>query len=584
MTDTFGAGDKPLDFGYGGVSLSLTHMGRIMALNSYHPIHGYITLTSAPPFPDDARYDPARVRAYRHDLIHQHGFGVLLPCDVIQTQVMYDADDTPMLTITLANGITARCITIMDGMQVIQDWEFSAPIAVSITGDVYLMRCPYPQLTEGGVLPPISHQTHPYISPTQVGVVNRHIGQGYMMNIGDHALTLRDDEWGRVQFVADIPPQTTCRLIITPSPTAPFVGLHHRLAKGFVAMAKHPDDPLHSRAWRYARLCATFTEQDTVCIITDHIILPLSWNRDAYYTARLFLDHPQTHILTQKHLLWMFETAERVNGLWGRSYLANGMVKDKGFQLDQQLFPLLELAEYVQITGDTALLDRLRGHIQPIFVALASHRASHALLYATEETPADDPIAQPYPLSSHILLWKVLVELAKIGCADACPHHPNDIASSILTHFIGEYHGKALFAYATDGRGGYHMYHDANDLPTVLMPVWGLCHPNDPVWRNTMDFAFSDANIGGYYDGVLGSVHTPAPWTLGDCQEWIYARIIGDSARQQAVLARLRHASQWDGALSEAYNKETGAVISRHWFLWTNALYACIKRGIFDVR
>ncbi|MCL4256394.1 MAG: hypothetical protein KJ043_21740, partial [Anaerolineae bacterium] len=94
----------------------------------------------------------------------------------------------------------------------------------------------------------------------------------------------------------------------------------------------------------------------------------------------------------------------------------------------------------------------------------------------------------------------------------------------------------------------------------------------------------SDANIGGFYDGVLGSVHTPAPWALGDCQEWIFSRVIGDFAREQTVLARLNHASQWDGGLSEAYNLKTGDVISRHWFLWTNALYACIRRGIFDVK
>jgi uncharacterized protein len=116
------------------------------------------------------------------------------------------------------------------------------------------------------------------------------------------------------------------------------------------------------------------------------------------------------------------------------------------------------------------------------------------------------------------------------------------------------------------------------------MPVWGFCTAHDPIWRNTLDFAFSDANLGGFYDGVLGSVHTPAPWALGDCQEWIFSRIIGDTAREEAVLARLHHASQWDGALSEAYDLKTGEVVSRHWFLWTNALYACIKRGIFDVK
>ncbi|MCL4255345.1 MAG: hypothetical protein KJ043_16415, partial [Anaerolineae bacterium] len=503
MTHTFGAHDKPLDFGYGGLSVSLTHTGRIMALNSYHPTHGYVTLTTAPPFPDNARYDPARVRAYRRELVKQHGFGVMLPSNVTNTQVRYDEHDNPILTMTLADGVTATCITHMESLKVFQDWEFSAPTTLFITGVVYLMRCPYPQLTEGGVLPPVGYETIPYVSDTEIGVINYQLDYGYDIHIGDTDLILSTDGSGRVAIHAQITSQTQFRMIITPispphdnqsvrrgmiyhAPTSPqiseieFLPLLHNGegGRGDEVLAS-----IHTRAWRYARLCATPTEHDTLCILTDHIILPLSWNRDAYYTARLFLDHPQTHILTQKHLLWMFETAERLNGLWGRSYLANGKIKDKGYQLDQQLFPLLELAEYVQITGDTALLDRLRGYIQPIFTALASHRAPHALLYATDETPADDPIAQPYPLSSHILFWKVLVELEKIGCADMCPHTPNDMAGVIMTHFIGDHHGKSIFAYATDGHGGHHFYHDANDVPNVLMPVWKFCHTDDPVWR-----------------------------------------------------------------------------------------------------
>jgi hypothetical protein len=610
MKHTFRAGDKPLDFGHGGISGCLTHTGRFLAINHYHPVHGYVTLSSAPPFPDEARYDPARVREYRRDLVALDGFGVVLPSDVVRTVVKYDKYANPILTMTLANGATVRCVTHIFTNGIFQDWKFSQPTTILITGRVWVMRCAYPQLTEGGVLPPVSHQSiikkdeifsaamnieNPSLSWEVT--LNYHITlipdtndairleKNIALNKGEYPIMFKITTQIQMEFWKELWLKSLLKEL-----NRYYFNYHNqknsltRLELPLMGEKDYPDDPIHTRAWRYARICATPTESDTVCILTDHIILPLSWNRDAYYTARLFLDHPQTHILAQKHLLWMFQTAERINGLWGRSYLANGNIKDRGFQLDQQLFPLLELAEYVQITGDTALLDRLREYIQPIFTALAPHRAPHALLYATDETPADDPIAQPYPLSSHILLWKVLVELEKIGCAALLPHTPNEIAQTIMAHFIGTHNDTSLFAYATDGHGGHHFYHDANDVPLVLMPVWGFCAPHDPVWLETMNFAFSDANIGGFYDGVLGSVHTPAPWTLGDCQEWIFSRVIGDSVRENSVIARLRHASQWDGGLSEAYDKQTGDVVSRHWFLWTNALYACIKRGIFDVK
>ena len=94
-----------------------------------------------------------------------------------------------------------------------------------------------------------------------------------------------------------------------------------------------------------------------------------------------------------------------------------------------------------------------------------------------------------------------------------------------------------------------------------------------------MDFAFSPANAGGYYAGRyggLGSVHTPAPWPLGDVQELAYARLIGDADRERRVIGRLLATAQWDGALPEAYEAESGAVASRHWFAWPGAALALL--------
>src|SRR5271170_6099039 len=50
------------------------------------------------------------------------------------------------------------------------------------------------------------------------------------------------------------------------------------------------------------------------------------------------------------HLVWIFDHAQRTTeGFWGRSYLANGALKDRNvFQLDQQCYPLLELAEFLE--------------------------------------------------------------------------------------------------------------------------------------------------------------------------------------------------------------------------------------------
>jgi meiotically up-regulated gene 157 (Mug157) protein len=59
-------------------------------------------------------------------------------------------------------------------------------------------------------------------------------------------------------------------------------------------------------------------------------------------------------------------------------------------------------------------------------------------------------------------------------------------------------------------------------------------------------------------------------------QELLYARGLGDQARWQKVMQKLKQVVQWDGLFSEAINEETGHVESRHWFSWPGAFLATI--------
>ncbi|NJL94027.1 MAG: glycoside hydrolase family 125 protein [Anaerolineae bacterium] len=339
-----------------------------------------------------------------------------------------------------------------------------------------------------------------------------------------------------------------------------------------VRWSSTPEDLLLRRGLLYGWQMA-IPVGETRCLLTDHMLLPLSWNRDAYYVARLLLDWPSGGgpEIVRRHLLWLFEQAERPDGAWGRAYLANGQVKDRGYQLDQQIFPLLELADYALATDDHATLERLRPHIAPTLQGILAR--GQGWLLPTEETPADDPIAYPYHFSSHVLLWYTLTRLAALPLAGDYPAQAAALHAAIWRAFALEHQGRRLFAYAIDGTGQAHFYHDANDLPLALAPQWGFCPATDPTWQATLAFAFSESNQGGSYAGGLGSVHTRAPWPLGDVQGLLMASAQGDPARYAAFLERLHRAAQWDGALPEAYAPGDFRVVSRHWFAWPNAAY-----------
>ncbi|MGH2536097.1 MAG: glycoside hydrolase family 125 protein, partial [Candidatus Promineifilaceae bacterium] len=333
---------------------------------------------------------------------------------------------------------------------------------------------------------------------------------------------------------------------------------------------------------------------DGICLITDHQLLPLSWTRDAYFLLQALDPRAAaTQRLNRRHLRWLFESARRPDGYWGRTYLANGRPKDAVFQLDQQCYPLLELAEYALATQDEPTLARLLPGVPAVLGAILARQAPagadgrRPALFASEETPGDDPMPLPYHSSSHILLWRTLEQLAAVDAR--WPFSELDLGglaaqvrAAVGDHLVAEHAGRRLFAYAADGRGNYHFYHDANDLPLALAPIWGFCPATDPIWRATMAFAFSPENRGGHYAGPaggLGSVHTPGAWPLGDVQEYLYGRLIGEEERAAAALRRLAASAFWDGALPEARDPESGRASSRHWFAWPGAaLLAAVTR------
>lgn len=585
---------KPYDFGDigtpGGIGLtgSIDGAGRLIALNVPHPAHGYITLTAAKPFPESERYNPSAVRAYRAGLATLQGVG-FAPPDGLSGTTHTQPDGAPILHVR--HG-TAESITYAGGGQAVQILQ-AAGDSPLWSGRVALMRCAYTQLTEGGPVPMPAVRTRARYADGRLIIENPALPAAAVIEgFSDPAPWERESDGpisvqigGRagqnvLRYAIDQSVEAALARLNTPAPTLDSVR-----AVWAAKLAELLSDPVLRRGLVYSLLMAV-PDGEGVCLLTDHMLLPLSWNRDAYYAARALLAWPGNRAegqdVVRRHILWMFEQAERRDGFWGRCYMANGRIKDGAFQLDQQLFPILELADYVLVSGDRAILQRLHTPITELMNHLMDLRAAGRFLFPTAETPADDPIAYPYHFSSHLLFWQVVQQLARIGVPGDWAALADALRLEIGQSFIAERDGKRLFAYATDGAGQFHLYHDANDLPLALAPAWGFCPATDPVWRETAAFAFSEANIGGYYGGRLGSVHTRAAWPLGDVQEWLIAAAAGDSQRAENVRARVGAVAQPDGGLPEAYDVATGGVVSRYWFAWPTAAYACVALGAFQ--
>ncbi|MGD8486285.1 MAG: glycoside hydrolase family 125 protein, partial [Chloroflexota bacterium] len=350
---------------------------------------------------------------------------------------------------------------------------------------------------------------------------------------------------------------------------------------------------MNQRAASYVRACTALAVGGVErAILTDHRILPLSWTRDAYWQARLLLTtwarggHNEDEQYVADHLRWLFLRCERPDARWVRSHYADGRRKDPPLQSDQQLYPLLELCDYVVATGrlpDLPPESSWESLVQEAWRAALIRVDDELALISTDQNPADDVPTYPYLASDQVLLWYTATRLAgvasHIGADEAVlTAVAQRVREAFGTRFVAEGPLGRMWAYSVNGRGGTERYMDANDLPIAMAPLWGFCEPTDELWQTTLRFAFDPENP-GYVEGPmggLGSRHTPGTWTLGDIMGWVGFGLMEDEEASEAALERLVRSAFTDGMLPEAYDPEGSGSAVRHWFAWPGAALAAI--------
>ena len=547
-------------------------------------MHGRVVLTDAPEFPDASRGDQPAARRYRADLAapSRKGFGLALLA-AGGAEAFLVEDSLPLAALDNSGYPRIEVLTLAPrgrrgALQIVRVAARDEAVGIDTEwqGKMRLARAAYTQLTPGGALPLAPSNPTTGQDGQLIWFDDRALGASAAIALPAPAQVPAGMSLPFVVAVAlaETLDEAVRDVVMLAGEGHDLVGAEVRERREWwigIGRDAETDHPIR-RATAYALDCAaTRAGDDLVAVLADHEILPLVWTRDAYYVCRMLLAlaprDDRVRAVVDGFLRWLFEAAERPSGWWPRASLANGASKDPAFQLDQQLFPFLLLEDHARLTGEARLEGRYAPARDQMLRALLARRTAFGLI-ATDETPADDPLEQPFHFSSHVLLWRVLRGVDP-GAAD-------EVRAATLTGFTDA----GRFAYAVRGARaeGPRHYHDANDLPTVFAPAWGFCAPDDPTWRATIDFAWSKANE-GYFAGPfggLGSLHTPHPWPLGDLQEVVVARIQGDAARERRGWERLDRVETWDGLLPEAYDETTGAVASRHHFAWPAALRALL--------
>jgi hypothetical protein len=560
--------------GSGVVCASLTPAGAWLSIGTVHPVHGFVELNALPRFDEGTRGDPTATRQHRATMTDER---------------------SAFLTLRPAPRPDAWRAAASD-RAVVQRWRLAENTEVAFSGT--LDRPALAEITETDPPSATGSRTELQAAGRRLLVRAEALPAVALLEASTGAWSLAT-EGARLWAPAG---ELEVRIGLWPEAEAPDDPAVSRMAVAETGSADAAADPgqpwvdhLVEGALAYVRGCTALrVARDEQVILTDHRILPLSWTRDAYYQALLLLatDDADDRIRVADHLRWLWRRCERPDGRWVRSHHANGHRKDRAFQADQQLYPVLELADFFWVTGN------LPDGIDWTDAVAAAWRATLAEvdpglgLIRSAETAADDPAGAPYIAASQVALWYAAVRLAEMAEAGVLALPAGElrgVADRVREGFERHLTAEWGWAYATDGHGSRVAYHDANDLPVALAPLWGFCSPRDPAWRATMAFAFSSSNP-GFVTGPLaglGSVHTAGAWALGDVQAWLLAAVIGDARGAAAALDRLRRVAFADGMLPEAYAAgEASDTIDRvrTWFAWPGAALAALlllaRRGL----
>src|SRR5690606_39796115 len=184
-----------------------------------------------------------------------------------------------------------------------------------------------------------------------------------------------------------------------------------------------------------------------------------------------------------------------------------------------------------------------------------------------EVLASGDRADYPYVSYDNALLWRFCKALPQLwrpfeGEPPArLEKGADEIDAAFWQRFTAEIEGLQVIAYASDLEGNVAIYDDpAGSLR--LLPFFGFCSEDDPIWSNTMDLLHSRA-----YPLYLGGRPFPGFAGRSDPGVCSLAALVSDllTSRRNAAAGILRKLTLEGGVASTAYDPDTGRSARGPW-------------------
>jgi hypothetical protein len=270
--------------------------------------------------------------------------------------------------------------------------------------------------------------------------------------------------------------------------------------------------------------------------------------------------------IAREAMFRVFEVFSERSGEYLR-YIDGGTY-DSGFVLDQFLLYTWAVDHYATATGDTSVLeDPLTRQIVHETDAAAFMRLHpRHVLAGTELLPSGDPADYPFATMANALLRAFCERLPRLQSAPEGNDPPlrfkdaaGEIAAAIWHHCVSDVDGHPVLASSASLEGEAAVYDDPA-LSLALLPFFGFCPADDPVWLATMEFLRSPRYPlwrSGSIPGLAGRAGSKQPRTSALCSDLLTHQAADALDR----LLRLRLPA---GVAAAAYDADTGAAAEPH--------------------
>ncbi len=302
---------------------------------------------------------------------------------------------------------------------------------------------------------------------------------------------------------------------------------------------------------------------------------------------------------------------------------ADPYVFERKWEIDSHCYPIRLAYEYWKKSGDETVFDsvwheamgkivatlkeqqRKEGHGDYVFLRTTDRQLDTKCvvgrgnpvnpvgLIASAFRPSDDATTFEFLVPSNFMAVTSLRKAAEIlrevnndaELAQECLDLASEVEQALKEHAVCEHpeYGK-IYAFEVDGFGSQFLMDDANVPSLLAMSYLGDVPADDPIYKNTRKFVWSEANP-YFHRGPAGEgIGGPHIWSEVIWPMSIMMRAFtSDSDEEiQHCICQLMTTDAGTGFMHESFHKDNAEVFTREWFAWQNTLFGELILKIID--